>query len=188
MAALNDKYGRCSLEIVAVMPSVEGPRNAYYVTVREGAEAAFERQYTIWDGTPDGHWFVWRLFRALQLAETLAKQTTSFNVTGRRVKAFNEPATVSVSTGWLDMVLWADTLAHTRPEPTVEERCALTVYLLTGPQEQEAIVGQMRRFVFHCAPADVVRFGKDLEAECREALRLRRELSLTAPTDDYIDG
>lgn len=188
MAVLNDKYRRYSLEIVAVMPSVEGPRNAYNVAVRQGGDVLFVRRYTTWDDTPDGHWHVWRLFRALQLAGTLAKQTTPFNVTGRRVKAFNEPATVSVSTGWLDLVLWADTLAHTRPEPWAEERCALTVYLMTGPQGEEAGSGEMRRFVLHCAPADVVQFGKDLEAECRATLSLRRERMLTAPADDYIDG
>jgi len=44
-----------------------------------------------------------------------------------------------------------------------------------------------QRFWLWCEPADVVACGQALEAECREALRLRRELRTLAPADEYID-
>lgn len=189
MATLEDRGGKYRLGITPVAPSLGGPQDAYDVRVRQGDALLFQRQYTIYGETPDGHWYVWRLFRALQLGERLSRAKTTFNVTGHRAKHFNEDATINVNTGWLDLILSGDTITHThgRPEPWVEARCGVKVYLLNRRQTPEPALSLYRQFTLVCRPADVVRFGQELEEECRESLRLRRELGITAPADDYID-
>jgi hypothetical protein len=188
MALLFDQHGRHSFEIIPVLPSLSGPQNSYTVVVRQQDEVCLERQYSTWPESPDGHWFIWRLFRALQLAERLTKGKTSFNLTGRRDKRWNEPSTVHVSTGWLDLTLCSDIHDHTSPKAWTEERSLLSVYLMNEPHDSTEAASDMRRFLLRCKPAEVVKFGKNLEMECREALRLRRELKITTQADDYIDN
>jgi hypothetical protein len=189
MATLFDKRKWLTFQLTPVAPVAGGPHSAYDAIVRERDQILFERRYTTYDDSPDGHWNVWRLFRALQLAETLADSRTPFDLTGRPDGEFNQPATLTLEVGWLDVILWADTLVHRHDgsEPRVERRSSVILYLLIGPQEMGSVSGDYRQFQLECLPADVVGFGQALEAECREALRLRRELGTLAPADDYID-
>lgn len=189
MAILADKRNRMFLEISPVAASLDGPHNAYRVAVREQSQLIFERQYSIYPDSPDGHWHIWRLFRALQFTEKLAGAKPAFNLTGLPDGFRHEAASLAVDVGWLHVILVADTLIHKhrRPEPMEEPRCFLTLYLLMGAQENEEAAKDYRRFELPCRPSDVVEFGRTLEAECREALRLRRELGLLAPADNYID-
>lgn len=189
MAILADKYARCFIEISPVTALLEGPHNAYHAAVREQSQIIFERQYSIDTNSPDGHWHIWRLFRALQFTGELAGAKPAFNLTGLPDGFRHEAASLGVDVGWLHVILVADTLIHKhgQPESMEEPRCFLTLYLLTGAQENEEDAKDYRRFELRCLPSDVVEFGRTLEAECREALRLRREMGLLAPADDYID-
>jgi hypothetical protein len=189
VALLKDKRDHYSLTLEPITPSPNGLRNAYSVIVKRKADTIFERCYTTWPETPDGHWQVWRLFRACQLAAQLMSSQTPFNISASGQSEFNEDPLLNVNTGWLDLILSGDVIVHRygRPEPWREERCHVKLYLLETPQEMTEGDAAYRCFSLTCRSDDVVCFGQELEAECREAVRLRRELGVTAPADDYID-
>ncbi len=71
MPILYDKRGSSAFEMIPINPSPDGLRNAYAVTIREGERLLLKRQYTTIEGSPDGHWYVWRLARTLMVASSL---------------------------------------------------------------------------------------------------------------------
>lgn len=189
MATLIDKFNSLQFNLVPVLPLPAGPHNAYDVTMHLKKKLLFQHRFTIYDDNPDGHWNVWRLFRALQLTETLAAHQAPFNLTGRQNGQFNEAATLSIDIGWLHAILSADRLIHKHShlEPVAETRSSLIIYLLTGTQELDTNMGDYKQFRLECRPSEIVAFGQALELECREALRVRRQTGRLAPADEYID-
>jgi hypothetical protein len=189
MAILYDKKANGSLEIQPVMPSLDGPQNAYNVVVREQQEVLFERQYTTYPWSPDGHWNVWRLTRALKLAPRLPGAMTKFNISGSGRPLYKEEVTLRVETGWLNVLLTGYLIEHGHgdSERWKETRFLVEVYLLADPQLEDVRLQSFMYWRLPCKPGDVAIFGGELLTECRTALAMRRELGIPAPADEYVD-
>ena len=192
MSVLIDRRG-CGFCLQPVVPTLSGPRDAYDVAMTQDNTETFSQRFTIYQDNPDGHWNIWRLFRAFQSAEKLAGQRSPINITAEQVASLNEPMIIEVNVGWLDVVLWAETTTYCPPansgrDAHTEQRCGVTVYLQAGPQGLHQQGELFHRFTLDCTPQEVVIFGQTLEKECREALGMRRQLAIVAPADDYIDG
>lgn len=191
MSVLFDREG-LGFRLQPVMPTLDEPRDAYDVVITNGDAEMFARRFTIYKDNPDGHWNVWRLFRACQLAENLASQKSSMNITQSRAESLNEPMIIEVNIGWVNAVLWAETTTYRPPVSShraahTEQRCGLILYLQAGSQDVYEQGELFHRFTLNCTPQEVVKFGQVLEDECREALRVRRQMGILAPADNYID-
>ena len=174
------------------MPNPDGPANAYDVWLREGDQIVFERRYTTYPWSPDGHWNVWRLVRACQLASQVLDAKTNFNISGSGDEKFRESAILQVETGWLTVALKGQTRrsdAGGRSQPYEIVKFYVDVSLLNGdPLElAEQALLPLVHMRMQCLPSAVEAFGDGLLAECRAALKRREELGIAAPADDYID-
>ena len=189
MATLHDTVQRRSLTIQPVMPNLTGPANAYDVQLSECEQIAFERQYTIYPGSPDGHWHIWRLIRAFQSASQVLDAKTNLNISASRGDEFCENAVLQVETGWLTIALHGKVNRGQHPQPYEVIHFFAEVYLLNGPQLEmaEQFVVPFIHTQLRCLPSAVKTFGDELLVECRAALKRREELGITAPADDYID-
>jgi len=188
MAQLKDKSSHVAFEVSSIAPSPDGPPNAYRLRVRKDEALVLDRTFTTYPNSPDGHWYVWRLFRACQLAGYIADIKTPLNITGSDDRRYAEPSTISVSTGWLNMVLCSDCFTGLRSKANPQRRSRVDLYIQNGSQFSEDPLPDYSYLSLICRPADVVQFGRELEIECRDALRARRALNIMAPADDYIDS
>lgn len=147
-----------------------------------------DRTFTTYPDAPDGHWYVWRLFRACQLADHIADVRTPLNITGSDDRRYAEPSTISVSTGWLNMVLCSDRFIGLRSKANPQRRSRVDLYIQNGSQFSEDPLPDYSYLSLICRPAHVLQFGCDLEAECRTHYAGRRALNIAASADDYIDA
>ena len=183
MATLYDTKRHFAFALQPVMPTLDGSANAYNVQLLEGGWIVFERQYTTYPWSPDGHWNIWRLVRACQLASQVLDAKTNFNFSGLGDEESRESVVLRVDTGWLTATL------HGRTNLSGKVWFFVDVSLLNGNQlelAEQAILPlvQMR---MQCSPSAVEAFGDELLAECRAALKRREELGIAAPADDYVD-
>ncbi len=192
MAILSDTKRHLAFVLQPVLPTLDGPANAYDVRLREGDRVVFEQQYTTYPWSPDGHWNIWRLIRACQFASQVLDAKTDFNISGSGDEEFRESAILRAEAGWLTVALSGQTTrgdAGGRSQPYEIVSFYVDVSLLNGDPlelaEQATLpLVQMR---MQCLPSAIEAFGDELLAECRAALKRREELGIAAPADDYID-
>ena len=190
MATLYDTKQHLAFSLQPVMPTADGPANAYDVQLRKGDRVVFERQYTTYPWSPDGHWNVWRLVRACRLASQVLNAKTDFNISGSGGDEFRESTVLQVKTGWLTTVLHGRINRGQHPQPWEKVWFFVGLYLLNGPQLEAAEQSTVPvvHLEMQCVPQAVKAFGDELLAECREALRRRQELGIPAPADDYLES
>jgi len=189
MAILHDIKHHLSLTIQPVTPTLTGPANAYDVRLGEGEQIMFERQYTTYPWSPDGHWYIWRLIRAFQSASQILDAKTKINISASGEDDFCEPVVLQAKTGWLTAVLHGNTNRGKHPQPWEKVWFLVDISLLNGPQlemAEQSVVPQIN-IELQCLPGAVEAFGNELLAECQDALKRRHELGIDAPADDYID-
>jgi hypothetical protein len=179
MPKLTSGTGRSGFEITPVTPSLDGPRDAYDVTVWHDKVAVFQHQYNV-HGWQNGHWNVYRIARAFQHARRLMDVKADFGLYRHLADdpSYNEEVSLHLEVIWLHVVLRGCTYEK-KPNFLVQ------FFLWTNPDRDYApnapLSTQLTSFVgdeINVLPKAAVTFGKALESECRKAERLRKKLGL----------
>lgn len=170
------------LEITAILPSPEGPRDAYHVMVRRNGEQVFEQTYSVQNFT-GGHYVMWQVANLLQHAPDIMDKKTEFPPIALPAEAwctaFRRPLSLYEDATWMSIVLFGSTSRRG------ERGFLVTVNLSIEPisrfvSESGTALNQFVSFHLYTTPEEVAQFGEALEAEMVEARRLRDALNFPA--------
>lgn len=192
MAKLRDETvpgAPMELEIVPVTPTLDGPYDAYDITVWKAGQKVFYHQYNV-SGWQLGHYYMFRIARAFQHATALVEAKTPFTL--RRFADdddeydSNEGVCLRVDIIWLEVVLWGDRIDD-------KARFFVNFRLWENPDEDYASNARLSTPLIawkgnriRCHPENAVKFGNELESECHRAEQTRVQLGI-ANLDDYED-
>jgi hypothetical protein len=170
------------LEITAIRPSVEGPRDAYQVVVRRNGDQVFEQTYSVQNFT-GGHYVMWQMSNLLRHAPDIMDKKPELPPIALPAEAWctatDWPVSLREDATWMSIVLSGSTSRRG------ERGFLVTVNLSVEPisdfaHEPGAALNQFVSFHLYTTPEEVAQFGEALEAELVEARRLRDALNLPA--------
>lgn len=173
------------LAITPILPTQDGPRDAYQVAVWRNDEPVFEQTYSVQDFT-GGHYVMWQVANLLQYASDMVDQEVRSPVIPMPPEAWcsarPHPLSIRQHATWMDIILSSSTYRG-------EAGCLLSVYLAmkqisTFAHEPGTGLDQFVAFGLYSTPAEVANFGKVLEEEMVQARRLRDALNLPAAFEE----
>lgn len=167
------KVGVVALELAPIPPSLEGPHDAYQLTLKHRDEVVYSEQHSV-HGWQSEHMYVYDIAYAFQCASRMMDARFDFSIYdvvpkwGRKWKAASN---LHVSTDWLAFVLQGKT--HRQHGPLIIVRA-----LIQLPQTGSGLLERYVSAHFTCSPAEAEAFGTALRAECDAAKVGRKELGL----------
>lgn len=170
------------LEIAAILPSPEGPRDAYHVVVRRNGAMVFEQTYSVQNFT-GGHYVMWQVANILQHAPDIMDKQSELSSIPLPTEAWCEagdwPVALYENATWISIVLFGSTSRRQGRGFLVTVN--LSVEPISGfAHKSGAALDQFVSFSLYTKPEAVVQFGEALEAEMIQARRMRDALGLPA--------
>lgn len=175
------------LEVTAIQPSPDGPRDAYHVVVCRSGDQVFEQTYSVQNFT-GGHYVMWQMANLLRHAPDIMDKKPDLPPLALPAEAWctarERPLSLREDATWMSIVLSGSTSRRG------ERGFLVTVNLSIQPisdfaHEPGAALDQFVSFPLYTTPEEVARFGAALEAEMVEARRQRDALNLPAAFEAF---
>src|SRR4051812_40497684 len=103
--------GQHLLEVIPIRPSVDGPHDAYHVTLTREGQVLYNQPHSV-HGWQTGHYCVYDIAYAFQCADRLVDARLDFSIyemAPDRSSKRKERAQLHVSTDWLQFTLMGRT-------------------------------------------------------------------------------
>jgi hypothetical protein len=172
--------GTYALDVAPIPPSVEGPHDAYHVSLTHNEKLIYSQPHSV-HGWQSGHYYVYDIAYAFQCAGRLVDATFDFSIYEKApnwsIKKWKEPSNLYVSTDWLQFALEGKTLKYRGPLIVVRAFLGL-------PRAEDSGLERYASVLLHCSPEEAEGFGRTLHVECDAAEERRRELGLNEPEFD----
>jgi|GEM_PF-1594765 hypothetical protein len=175
---------RFDFELTPILPTYDGPRDAYRAAIWENGEKVFEQVYSVSTFTHD-HYDLWLLANAFQHAPDLMDLERPYPPDPlppeSYFRGYDQGLCVRQHVTWLQAILSGSTFQG-------DPRFLVIVYLDEEANGNYATMSlRSTRFVSArvvCFPEEAAAFGHELEREMIRARHLRDELGLYGPWEE----
>ena len=175
---------RFDFELTPILPTYDGPRDAYRAAIWENGEKVFEQVYSVSTFT-HGHYPLWMLANAFQHAHDVMdlKRVYTRNPLPPEsyFRGYDKPFCIREDVTWLDVIMSGVTSGK-------DKHFLVILYLEEKASGDYATMSlRSKRFVsarLSCSPEDAAQFGYALEQEMIRARHLRDELGLPGPWEE----